>query len=299
VRLAALGLCALLLEVGWLGVWSLSGALSHSALFTAAFLDAHPTARQVFDVTRSVAGGLLPGLPAAPLSEPLGAAAYAAPATALAAVMVWLALVYGSALIVLEHGAGSRPAAAWLVVCGALVFQTTLVFLPGLFSQDVFSYVAYGRLAAVYDLNPYIWPPSVIPRDAAVAWVAEVWRTYTSPYGPLWVDVQWAIARATRDLSIADQAVAYRLLANVLLLANLGLLWALLGRLTALNRGGRAVALAALAWNPLVLFEVSANAHNDVLMVTLTLLALVLFTRTRAGPVSSAAFMLGGLVKYL
>jgi hypothetical protein len=298
VRLVGVGLCGVLLEVGWLGLWSLSGALSHSALFTAAFQEAHPTARQLFDLTLSAARRLLPELPDAPLSEPLGVAAYAAPAMALAAVMLWLALVYATALILLDHGAGKRPAAAWLVVCGALVFQATLAFLPGLFSQDVFSYLAYGRLAAVHDLNPYIWPPSVIPRDAAVPWVADVWQTYTSPYGPVWVDVQWTMARATSDLSIADQALAYRLVANLLLLANLGLLWGLLGRLTPLDGRGRTVALAALAWNPLVLFEVSANAHNDVLMVTFTLVALLLFTRSGAA-LSSAALSLGALVKYL
>ena len=213
--------------------------------------------------------------------------------------MVWLALAYTAALLLLGRGAGKSRVAMWLVIGGALVFQVTLAFLPGLFSQDVFSYVAYGRLASVYDLNPYIWPPSVIPRDAVVPWVAQVWRSYTNPYGPLWVDVQWAMARLTSDQSIADQALAFRLLANVLLLANLGLLWVLLGRLTPLSYRDRTVALAALAWNPLVLLEVSANAHNDVLMVTLSLMALLLSTRSRNGLLASATLALGALVKYL
>jgi hypothetical protein len=179
------------------------------------------------------------------------------------------------------------------------VFQVTCVLLPGLFSQDVFSYIAYGRLAALYDLNPYVWPPSVVPRDAVLPWVATIWRAYPSPYGPVWVDVQWAMARLTGDLSIADQALAYRFLANILLVANLALLWRLLGRLTPLEPGQRTVALAALAWNPLVLFEVAANAHNDVLMVSFTLLALLIFTRGGNGVLSSASFTLGALVKYL
>jgi len=213
--------------------------------------------------------------------------------------MVWLALAYTATLLLLGRGVGKSRAAVWLVVGGAVVFQATLALLPGLFSQDVFSYVAYGRLASVYDLNPYIWPPNVIPRDAVVPWVAEVWRSYTSPYGPLWVDVQWAMARLTSDRSIADQALAFRLLANALLLANLGLVWSLLGRLSPLSYRDRTVALAALAWNPLVLLEVSANAHNDVLMVTFTLLALLLWTRSRNALAASASLTLGALVKYL
>ena len=298
--LVGLALCAALMEIGWLALWSLSGALSHSPLFTSAFLDGHPAAKQVFGLTLAIARGLLPDLPAAPLSEPLGSAAYTLPTVALATAMLWLGLSYSTALVLLARGVARPAAARWLVIIGgALVFQVTLAFLPGLFSQDVFSYVAYGRLAAVHELNPYIWPPSVVPKDAVVAWVAEGWRTYTSPYGPLWVDTQWAMARLTGGMAIADQALAYRALANLLLLANLGLLWAVLGRLTPLTRDQRTLGLAALAWNPLVLFEVSANAHNDVLMVTLTLLALLLATHPRAGLLASAAMTLGALVKYL
>jgi hypothetical protein len=296
--LVGLAACAALMEIGWLALWSLSGALSHSPLFTSALLDGHPAAKQVFGLTLAIARGVLPDLPEAPLSEPPGSAAYTAPTVALAMAMLLLGAAYSTALVLLARGA-ARLAATWVVIGGAVVFQITLAFLPGLFSQDVFSYVAYGRLAAVYELNPYIWPPSVVPRDAVVPWVAEGWRTYTSPYGPLWVDVQWAMARLTGAMSIADQALAYRAMANLLLLANLGLLWALLGRLTPLTRKQRTLALAVLAWNPLVLFEVSANAHNDVLMVTLTLLALLLATRPSAGLMASAAMSLGALVKYL
>ena len=299
MRLLALAVCASLVEIGWLALWSLSGALSHSPLFTRAFLEAHPAAKQLFALTVWCASRLVPGVADVPLLDPPGSSVYALPAAALGVVMLWLALAYAAALVFLARGGGRSPTAAWLVVGGALVFQLTLAFLPGLFSQDVFSYIAYGRLAAVYDLNPYIWPPSVIPRDAVVAWVAEVWRGYASPYGPLWVDVQWAMARLTSDYSIADQALAFRILANALLLANLVLLGGLLGRLTPLTHRDRTVALAALAWNPLVLLEVSANAHNDVLMVTFTLLGLLLWTRSRVALLAGASLMLGALVKYL
>lgn len=295
MRVVALALCVVLLEAGWLALWPLSVALSHSPRFTAAFLDAHPQAQLALAWARSLA----PSLPSAPVAEPPGSAAYAGPASALAIVMLALAGVYLVALLVLAHGGGRAPGAVWIVLVGAVAFQATCLLLPGLFSQDVFSYVAYGRLAAVYDLNPSIWPPSVIPRDSVVAWVADSWRTYASPYGPLWVDVQTAMARFGADLSIADQALAYRALANLVLLANLGLLWRLLGRLTPLDHGQRTTALAALAWNPLVLFEVAANAHNDVLMVTFTLLALAVFTATRGGLLASASLTFGALVKYL
>src|SRR5207253_6328385 len=174
------------------------------------------------------ARGTLPWLTEVPLAEPLGAPAYLAPAAAMAAVMLGLAAGYAAALILLQGDTGPRPAALWIVVGGALLFQATCFFLPGLFSQDVFSYIAYGRLAAVYDLNPYVWPPSAVAKDAILPWVASVWRTYPAPYGPLWLDVQWTMQRLFGTASIQDQALAYRLLANTLLLANLWLAWRLL-----------------------------------------------------------------------
>jgi hypothetical protein len=294
LRILWLALPALVLEVGWLALWPLSAALSHSPAFTAAFLGDHPLAARLLEVTHSLAGNL----PEAPLTEPLGSPAYVQPAVAIAAVMLWLAAAYLLGLKLLSSLA-SRNKAVWLVIAATLVYQATLAWLPGLFSQDVFSYIAYGRLAAVYDLNPYVWPPSAVAKDAILPWVASVWRTYPAPYGPLWLDVQWTMQRLFGSASIQDQALAYRLLANVLLLANLGLAWRLLGRLTPLSRAQRTTALASLAWNPLVLFEIAANAHNDVMMVTFSLLGLLLFTRSNNGIASVASFWLGALVKYL
>ena len=281
MRPAALIVCALLLELGWLGTWPLSMMLSHSPMFTAS-------------LSERVG---LPLASALPLTDSLGAATYVAPATALALLFVAVFAIYVVALVVL-HAEGGRALVLWIVLAATLVFQLTLFAMPGLFSQDVFSYIAYGRGTALYGLNPYIWPPSVL-QDASVAWVAEAWRTYTSPYGPLWADVQWLLARACQSLSIADQALVYRALANVLLLVNLALAWPLLGRLTPLNARQRMVAFAALAWNPVLLFEIAGNAHNDVLMVTFCLFALLLFGERRRGVASVVALTLGTLVKYL
>jgi hypothetical protein len=294
VRLLPLVLCAGLLEVGWLALWPLAITLSHSALFTSAMLEGHPPPARLL----TLADRILPGLSSQPLDASLGSAAYTEPATSLAAVLLWLVAIYGLALLLFDRGFGPRRAGIGLIVLGALVFQATLMLLPGWFSQDVFSYIAYGRLAAMYNLNPYIWPPSVL-RDPVVPWVAEVWRSYASPYGPLWVDVQWLLAQAGSALTIADQALMYRLLSNVLLLANLALAWRLLVRVTPLSPAQRSTALAALAWNPLVLFELAGNAHNDVLMITFTFLGLLQFTHSSRGIPSSAALTLGTLVKYL
>ena len=294
MRLAMLLVCTVALELGWLALWPLSAALSHSALFTSALLDSDPFIRLLLKATSSFE----PGTSTETLTVVLGSWQYFVPAWSLAATLFSVACVYGIALLLFDRGFADHRLALALIAGGALVFQTTLMWLPGIFSQDVFSYIAYGRLAAIYDLNPYVWPPSVL-RDSVVPWVADVWRTYPAPYAPLWVSLQWLLARATQDWSIVDQALLYRGFANALLLVNLGLAWRLLGRLTPLSMTQRVTSLAALAWNPLILFEIAANAHNDALMVTFCLLALLLFRASSRGLLSCVALTLGTLVKYL
>ena len=77
--------CAILIELGWLAIWPLSGALSHSPRFTITLLEMHPLVRQSFDFTLQAAHGVLPGLPDSPMTDRLGSASYQVPATALAA----------------------------------------------------------------------------------------------------------------------------------------------------------------------------------------------------------------------
>jgi hypothetical protein len=294
MRLAPLIVCALVLELGWLAMWPLSTALSHSAQFTASLLETHAFIGPVLQATSRFE----PGLATATLADALGSPAYIVPAGALACLMLALVGGYGLSLLLLDRGLGKQRGAPAVIFAAAVVFQLTLLYLPGIFSQDVFGYIAYGRLSAVYELNPYIWPPSVL-RDPVVNWVADVWRTYAAPYGPAWVNLQWLLARTSTALSVADQALVYRALASALLLGNLALAWRLLGRLTPLSLTQRTASLAALAWNPLLLFEVAGNAHNDILMVSFCFLALLAFRTSSRGLLSSVALTVGALVKYL
>lgn len=306
MRLVWIALLGLAAEIGWLVVCSLSGPLSHSSAFTSGLRAWLP----VLDVLVSPAANAWPALATAapPLTDQLGQPGLIGPAAALGGALVWLGLVYSLGLVVLNRGAGASPGAVWLVLGWALVFQATLLGMPGLFSQDVFSYLAYGHLATDYGLNPYVWPPSAIAKDPLVDWVAGVWQTYACPYGPLWVDVQSALALALDRLPVPAQALAYRGLANVLQLLNVGLVWLLLGRLVPLRRAERVAALAAFAWNPLLLFELAGNAHNDVLMVSLSLVGVLLLARagSRLGhgnlalEVAACVWLtLGALVKYV
>jgi hypothetical protein len=52
-----------------------------------------------------------------------------------------------------------------LALGAAAVFGLTLVLLPTLPSDDVFSYILYGRIGAIHHANPLIVTPSSFPND--------------------------------------------------------------------------------------------------------------------------------------
>src|SRR5205085_7557281 len=121
-------------------------------------------------------------------------------------------------------------------------------------STDVFSYVMYGRIAAVYGQNPYVLPPGAFGDDPFLAWVFPFWRDQVTVYGGAWTDFSWLLARLTGEAGNFDQVIVYRLSLVSIETATLVVLWSLLHRLAPDDGSRRAmtVAFAVYAWNPLV-----------------------------------------------
>ena len=135
---------------------------------------------------------------------------------------------YVAALVVLRQ---ATRAAAGIVIGGAVTFRLTLALLPGLFSTDIFSYVMYGRISAVYGQNPYLRPPADFADDPFLAWVFPFWRGQPTVYGPVWTHFSWLLSALTSDLSNFDQVLAYRAALVLAEAATLGVIWLLLGTL--------------------------------------------------------------------
>jgi hypothetical protein len=290
-----------MLELGLAIVWLVSPRLSHNEVFTQQYLAQFPPLRQITDTLVGVARVFLPNIePPADLNLPTGV---------LAVGFVVAGVGYLAGLIVLDRLRRVGSLTVVLVLAFALLFQLTEQLMPGLFSQDIFGYLEYGQIPYVHALNPYIWPPSAFAHDELLQWVAPIWRTLPSPYGPTWTDLNWALAHVLTGRSIIEQVEAYKVLANVLHLLSLGLLAWLLSRLMPGPAQGqrRLVALTVFAWNPLVLFESPGNGHNDDLALFLLLLAFVplLLGAGRARALdarylASVVFLtLSGFVKYL
>ena len=240
----------------------------------------------IFGVAFVVPQPVWHGQPARP------APAAAAPAD-LSSAVDWLGL--GFALVyALAWTLPFRPYARAQALAGAVsprvllgltagLAAVALLVFPG-FGSDVFIYVDYARLWAIYGEHPLLTAPIAQPADWAFQFI---WIPYQpSPYGPLWAALTWPIARVA-GTSVAAQVAGYKLLALASFVACCWLIWS-----WPAHRAHRARALLLFAWSPLVLFETLAKGHNDVLLALSALLAFRL--GSRGGLVAALA---GGLVK--
>ena len=70
-------------------------------------------------------------------------------------------------------GSGCEPSSLLAVAAHAVV----LLGLPLVFSRDVYSYIAYGRIAGLYGANPYVRHPIEFPADPILCrwWGTDGW----------------------------------------------------------------------------------------------------------------------------
>jgi alpha-1,6-mannosyltransferase len=222
---------------------------------------------------------LLAALPAAAGSKLVGATSGGSPDWLLGPLRVfgvahlsgplfyaglWVALVLY--VVVLARVADiPRRAAIWTVVGLHVLF----LLAPPLLSQDVFSYIAYARLGVEHGLSPYTHSPLDIPGDAVFAFAGS--KGAVSVYGP-------AFTLLTYPLAPLGVPAAYWILKVIAAGASLGVV-ALVWRTA--ERLGRDPVRAALfvGLSPLVLVHVVAAAHNEALVVLLTMAGVYAFVR--------------------
>jgi hypothetical protein len=171
---------------------------------------------------------------------------------AVLAVAGW----YAASRVIGETGLGLPG-----VLLGAAVLGVPLLLLTGIYSNDVFLYHFYGRELAHYGANPFTTPPSAFEGDPLLKWV--YWKWLPSAYGPLWLVVSAPLSALAAD-SLASAVILYR---TAGLIAHLAVVSVIYMAVRAQRPQHALTAAAFYAWNPFVLFESVASAHNDALMV--------------------------------
>ena len=182
---------------------------------------------------------------------------------------------------------------ALVLICGFAVFYTVnLLFMYPVGAADLFDQIFRARLTAQYGYNPFTTLPSSIVGDSFQQYVA--WKGDPSPYGPVWESMAagvsllaggnlWANLIEFKLLVIAAYGVSVSLTYAILRTAKPE--WALRGTLL-------------FAWNPLVLFEVAGNGHNDAVVVMFLVAAVYFLVKGRRLAVLPA-LVAGALTKFV
>lgn len=212
----------------------------------------------------------------------------------------WLSALHFLLLVIglyLLYALGYRQvragrARAWLVFVSGALCGLVMVWSYPATAADVFGYIAHGRLLAFHNANPFVVPPSAFARDPIMAYLA--FPDEPSQYGPVWVYLGAGIALAARgDLLV--EVVLYKALGLLVHLAGGGLVFLVARRLGAERRQALGGAYLFVC-NPLLIWEMIGNAHNDGLMLLGGLVAIWLLARG-ADRLVLPAVAAGALVK--
>lgn len=184
-------------------------------------------------------------------------------------VMVGIALLIQAWLVlgsdVMSGQAPSLTRLRVLVTC----WCAPLLFVPPLFSRDVYSYFVQGKLVA-HGLNPYVNGVIDLPgwfNDGA----DPTWGASPTPYGPLFLLIERGIATA-----VQEHPLTATLLFRLVALVGVGLLVHFIPRLAFVCGIDPAKAMWLTVLNPVILMHFVADAHNDSLMIGLALAGLTL-----------------------
>jgi alpha-1,6-mannosyltransferase len=195
------------------------------------------------------------------------------------------ALVYAGIVVlcVAWLGLGRRledagPTALLIIAVG---WMLPVALGPALFSHDAYSYLAQGTVLHLGD-NPYRTPPAVLAglgHGHVLSAVSPFWRHVTAPYGPLFLGLMSLVVAVT-----GSHLVVGILAVRALDLVGVALIARYLPRLARALGADPTRALWLVLLSPLLILQMIAAGHNDVLMAGLLLAGVTIAVEGRPMP---------------
>jgi hypothetical protein len=175
------------------------------------------------------------------------------------------------------------------VVVFAVGLHVFFLFVPNLFSQDVYNYTMYGRIVVEHGGNPYVDEPEDFPDDALLPLIG--YQETPSVYGPVFTALSAGVVLAT-----PDDASAIWFFKFISVAASLAAMWLVIAAAKSVVPTKVAFAAAMVGLNPAVLFHTVGGAHNDTLAGA-CIAAAALFVVRRKTMWAVALLTLGTLIK--
>jgi hypothetical protein len=191
----------------------------------------------------------------------------------MATVLLWIAIIAGGLGVIAGLTAvqrGARPSVRALLIAAA-VAVTILTVLPPAGSTDAFDYAAYGRIM-VLGHSPYVTTPQALRlmHNSFTRSVPFDWQNYVSVYGPL-ASFEQFLAAKLGGLSAARVTFWLKLWNAV----GFGVVALVVDRVLRSDPAQRLRAHLLWTINPLLLWDLVAMGHVDLLAAAAGLLGLV------------------------
>jgi len=183
------------------------------------------------------------------------------------AILLLVFLIYILAFRVISR---DKNKSTRIIIFWAIIFSLSMFFIIPIASGDIFAYINLGRVHAVYGQNPYLIPYNTLESDIFRNVFQNPWLSQATPYGPAFLLLSGFFARIAGD----------RLLINIFLFKGLFTIVHIITIFLVKKLTNSKEAVFLYAWNPLIIFEISVNAHNDGLIVFLILLSILIIRKS-------------------
>ncbi len=166
-----------------------------------------------------------------------------------------------------------------------------LLFILPITSNDLYSYIYQSRVWTVFKASPYLIPYSHFPHDIYYDFLANAWSHRTSPYGPLFLLIK----------SFFTYLLSFSIWANIYSIKLFFIAINIINGYLVYRISDSKLAFYLYAFNPLILFEVAINGHNDVLFIFFILLSIFFFFKEKSnGKLLSYMFLsFSFFIKYI
>lgn len=182
----------------------------------------------------------------------------------------------------------------WKWLIGPLLAHLGMLLMPPS-NADVFFYAVTGDLA-LNDINPYVHRMAEYPDNPFLPY--NHWVDMTAVYGPFWTAVNSGIVLLTGP-NPALAVLTFKIFLGAFAIALAVLSWWFVLRLTGSSRLATAAGIL-VAWQPNLIVESTGLAHNDPVMMLLSMLGVMLAILGGVRAIRGGVVMvtLSALVKY-
>jgi len=173
----------------------------------------------------------------------------------------------------------------------SIIFNLSLLFVWNIGSDDLYTHIQRGRMVAKYGASPYTTTYDSFSYDKFYKETKTVWSSQLSIYGPVFTNFGAVVSYIAGD-SLLAHVLIYKLIYSAL---NILTGW-LIYKITK-----SPLASLLFSWSPLVIFEIQANNHFEILSIfpiVLSIYLLVSGINWKRYILALSILTLGSLTKY-